>query len=112
MERLSEKHFAFKCPMNWDEMEVSGNARHCCKCRKQVFDLSDCSIDEVIALQRKHGAICGSIKVATVAVSLAAAACGNAPDGPLTSGDQAISRRQSIAGVICPPEMLEKTKQP
>jgi hypothetical protein len=48
MNRLTEKHFAFKCPMNWDEMEVSGIGRHCFKCQKQVLDLTDCSIDEVM----------------------------------------------------------------
>ena len=78
MNKLTEQHFSFKCPMDFEQMEISGNGRHCSKCQKQVFDLTHCSIDEVIDLQRKHGSICGSIKVAqvaAVALSLSAAAC-------------------------------------
>src|SRR6478735_9578743 len=107
MNLLSEKHFSFKCPMNWDEMEVAGNGRHCGKCQKQVFDLTNCSIDEVIALQRKHGPICGSIKVAVAAISLSAAACSHTDSSQdpnitdsLRSGDQAVNRNV-VAGGIC-----------
>jgi hypothetical protein len=115
MNRLTEKHFAFKCPMNWDEMEVSGSGRHCFKCQKQVFDLTNCSIDEVIALQEKHGPICGSIKmaqVAAVAISLSAAACHNTASNRTTGtpGDQAIDRSDVTLGIICPPDQLQKTK--
>ena len=118
MNKLKENHFSFKCPMNWDEMEISGSGRHCGKCRKQVFDLTNCSIDEVIALQKKHGPICGSIKVAQLAavtVSLSAAACqdmgSNRTTGtPRVNGDQAINRNVVTMGIICPPNQLKKTK--
>lgn len=78
MDRLTENHFSFKCPMRWDDMAVSANGRFCEQCRKEVYDLSNCTVDEVIALQKQHGSICGSIRVvraAAVAVSLSAAAC-------------------------------------
>ena len=78
MEKLTEKDFSFICPMVWDEMPESANGRFCAGCRKEVFDLSNCSVGEVRELQRKHGPICGSIKVvraAAVAASLSAAAC-------------------------------------
>lgn len=118
MNRLTEKHFAFKCPMNWNEMEVSGSGRHCGKCRKHVFDLTNCSLDEVIALQRKHGPICGSIRVAqvaAVAVAISAAACQSSQTTSgetypsLESGDQPINR-VSLSGAPRPPEQLEKMK--
>jgi hypothetical protein len=117
MNNLTENHFSFKCPMNWDEMEVSGNGRNCQKCRKQVFDLTNCSIDEVIALQQKHGAICGSIRLAqaaAVALSLSAAACQEAQPGrttgkPVTSG-YGDSKTPVRLGMICPPDELEKMK--
>jgi len=101
--------------MNWDEMEVSGDSRHCLKCNKHVFDLTNCSIDEVIALQRKHGPICGSIKLAAIALSLSTAACQNLKqDGaaapPVGSGDQAVNR-VSLSGTPLSPEMLEKMKK-
>lgn len=115
MNKLTENHFSFKCPMNWDDMEVSGSGRHCCKCRKQVFDLTNCTIDEVIALQRKHGPICGSIKViqtATIAISLSAAACQNVSSPRIV--DKPVDRQgppfDMIAGGICPPEQLENMK--
>ncbi len=114
--------------MNWDEMDVTDNGRFCGKCRKEVLDLTNCSIDEVIALQRKHGPICGSIKVAAVAISLSAAACQNQnqdrttgapmPQGPHNSisggiwpADQLEQKREvRLPGVICTPEQLEKMK--
>lgn len=114
MNKLTENHFSFKCPMNWDEMTVSDNGRYCGKCRKEVFDLTNCSIDEVIALQRKHGSICGSItvmRIAAVSASLSAAACSMGVPYPLEhNGDQPVNRR-SLSGAPCPPEQLEKMKR-
>lgn len=116
MDKLTPAHFSFKCPMDWDEMEVSGSGRHCVKCRKQVHDLTNCTIDEVIELQRKHGAICGSIKVAVAAVSLSAAAChdSNPPRmlGTPMAHPPAQARHQTMMpGKISPPEQLEKMKE-
>ena len=57
---------------------AEGKDDPCAGCRKEVFDFSNCSIGEVRDLQRKHGPICGSIKVvraAAVAASLTAGAC-------------------------------------
>lgn len=84
MIKLTDDHFSFKCPMNWDGMKISDNGRFCDKCRKEVFDLTHCSLDEVSALQRKHGSICGSIRVAAVAISLSAAACQDGTPGRTT----------------------------
>jgi hypothetical protein len=79
MNKLNESHFSFKCPMSFEGMTPSENGRFCDRCRKEVFDLTDCSLEEVDALQKKHGQICGSIRVAQVAavaaLSLSAAAC-------------------------------------
>jgi hypothetical protein len=117
MDKLTENHFSFKCPMNWDEMQVSENGRYCGKCRKEVLDLTGCSIDEVIALQRKHGAICGSIRVAVAAVSLTAAACHSSGHGGRLSGTplapHQMEKKQEVMlpGTLCPPEQLEKMKQ-
>ncbi|MEO6475170.1 hypothetical protein [Luteolibacter sp.] len=116
MDKLTQNHFSFKCPMNWDEMDVSANGRFCGKCRKEVFDLTNCLIDEVIALQRKHGSICGSIRVAAVAVALSAAACQNTTADrttgivpPHATGDQPINR-VALSGTPISPEQLEKMK--
>lgn len=78
MSRLTDKDFSFKCPMSWDAMDDSANGKFCSKCRKEVFDLTHCSVDDVRSLQDKYGAICGSIRLtqaAAVALSLSAAAC-------------------------------------
>jgi hypothetical protein len=93
MDRLTENHFSFKCPMRWEDMAISANGRFCEQCRKEVYDLSNCTVDEVIALQKQHGSICGSIRVvraAAVAVTLSAAAC---EDGS----------KSRTGGVIAPP---------
>lgn len=116
MEKLTPAHFTFRCPMVWDDMPASEHGRFCGKCRKEVHDLSNCSIDEVIALQRKHGPICGSIKVAVAAVSLATAACQSDPPPrmlgtPLAPGKFEKKQEVVMPGVICPPEALEKSKE-
>jgi hypothetical protein len=113
MNKLTKQHFSFKCPMNWDEMEVSGSGRHCGKCQKHVFDLTNCSLDEVISLQKKHGAICGSISAAVVAISLSAAACQPTENKRTTGTPMPLPpkvERTRTAGVICSPEQLEKMK--
>jgi hypothetical protein len=78
MNRINESHFSFKCPMSWNDMEATDLGRFCGKCKKEVFDLTNCSINEIRDLEQKNGPICGTIRmaqVATVAISLAAAAC-------------------------------------
>lgn len=113
MDRLTEDHFSFKCPRNWNDMSVSPNGRYCAHCRKEVFDLTNCSVDEVIALQRKHGSICGSIRVAraaAVAVSLSAAACNDGstsrttgtPLPPPPSHKTDHSSSNEVVGVVAP----------
>jgi hypothetical protein len=105
--------------MNWDAMKVSENGRFCEKCRKEVFDLTNCSFDEVLALQGKHGSICGSIRVAAVAISLSAAACQNGTSSrttgmvPPRTATSSISEKPEengdsvILGKICPPDRSE-----
>jgi len=79
------------------------------ECRKEVYDLTNCPIDEVIALQRKHGSICGSIKVVVAAVSLSAAACQNSNSGEY-GGKLKVDKEggepayQAMAGMICVPQ--------
>ncbi|MEO7101383.1 MAG: hypothetical protein ABI162_18675 [Luteolibacter sp.] len=116
MKKLTENHFSFKCPMDWDGMALSDNGRFCSKCQKEVFDLTNCSIDEVIALQRKHGPICGSIRVmqaATVAISLSAAACQNGTSGP-AMGKMGTSKENCdytvSGGDVLSPDQLERLK--
>jgi len=71
--------------MDFDAMEATESRRYCNKCRKEVFDLTNCSLDEVAALQKKHGTICGSIRVVAVAASLSAAACADKSHVPVSS---------------------------
>ena len=112
MEKLTEKDFSFICPMVWDEMPESANGRFCAGCRKEVFDLSNCSVGEVRELQRKHGPICGSIKVvraAAVAASLSAAACQDGGTARTTGApfQEKPEREVVVPGMICLPEKAE-----
>lgn len=113
MNRLTEHHFSFKCPMSWDDMPSSANGRFCHSCRKEVFDLTDCSLDDVRALQEKHGSICGAIRVvqvAAVAISLSAAACKE--EKPTIAGSGAPpssppTRTEPVAKPDAPPPVKE-----
>jgi hypothetical protein len=115
MDQLTALHFSFKCPMQWEEMAMTERGRFCGKCQKEVFDLTNCSLDEVAALQRTHGPICGSIRVAQVAaaaLSLSAAACHTEPStrkftGPpirIESANPAVTRESIEVGLIAPPQ--------
>lgn len=114
MSEIREGHFTFKCPMDFNAMQPSANGVFCSKCSKEVFDLTDCTIDEVIALQKKHGRICGSIRVfplAAAAVSLSAAAC--CPQVPQVSSHSAKDNNPDYyisGGDVCPPAELLKSK--
>lgn len=123
MNRLTDKNFSFKCPMNWDAMQATDNGRFCGKCQKEVFDLTNCSLDEVRALQQKHGSICGSIRVmsaAAVAISLSTAACqkeNQKPDsvrivGLMQSPSQLVlPPEQRLMGDVCVPPPVEPQKK-
>jgi hypothetical protein len=125
MKRLTEKHFSFRCPMNWDEMEVSAHGRFCNSCRKEVFDLTNCSIEEVRVLQQKHGSICGSIRLMSVAavaaVSFSTAACkkeqvvkGKLDPPPAKPERQSEGEVPILMGEIAPPPepKVEQPKPP
>ena len=103
MNKLNDSHFSFKCPMTWEGMAASANGRYCDRCRKEVFDLTDCSLEEVAALQKKHGSLCGSIRVAqtaaVVALSLSAAAC---QDGKKTDNYYRPSSAKSLGMIYLP----------
>lgn len=122
MSRLTDKDFSFKCPMSWDAMDDSANGKFCSKCRKEVFDLTHCSVDEVRSLQDKYGAICGSIRLtqaAAVALSLSAAACNlqvrttgaPLPISPRSNNTQNTAtgndtnEKPRLMGEICPPSV-------
>ena len=101
MDRINQSHFSFKCPMNLEDMQATAHGRFCGKCKKEVFDLTNCSLDEVRALEQKHGSLCGSIRiaqVATVAISLAAAACQEKSD----------NRRMIVGEISVPPAPHEE----
>lgn len=113
-QNATEKNLSFVCPMNFGEMPESANGRYCGKCSKEVFDLTNCSIDDVIALQKKHGSICGAVRATAVAATAAAAislaACKTSePEGP-SIGTIAIEDHSVLAGMICAPEDLEASK--
>lgn len=95
--------------MNLEDMQATANGRFCGKCNKEVFDLTNCSLDEVRALQEKHGPLCGSIRmaqVATVAIALASAACEKKPDNtPAVTGliEVPPSQHEENAGAAAKP---------
>lgn len=109
MSKLNESHFSFKCPMNWDDMSPSANGRFCGKCSKEVYDLTNCSLDEIRELQTRKGSICGMIRImstATVAAaSLSLAACNeeNSNKGRTVGELPAIEPENlMVLGDVCP----------
>ena len=117
MEKITEQHFSFKCPMDFTAMQPSANGVFCDRCCREVFDLTDCSIDEVKALQRKHGRICGSIRImplAATAVALSAAACSSQePQGNYSVTSDGCHNYSGVSGgEVCTSFEPIKSEQP
>ncbi len=112
---VSEKHLSFACPMQFEEMPSSENGRFCHKCSKEVFDLTDCSLDDVIALQKKHGSICGAVRnTAVIAAAAASLASCKTTEPEIVGPGEGIPTGVEptiIAGGMCPPEELQKAAE-
>lgn len=61
--KFTPRHFAVQCPMDYEAMEPSKNGRFCERCQREVFDLTNKSLREVKLLRKKHGKICGAVRV-------------------------------------------------
>ena len=68
---LIKKDFSFICPLNRDDFEVIEGGHYCDICQEKVFDVTNCSFEEIEQLQKKHGTICVSVKTAIVTAGLA-----------------------------------------
>ena len=97
--QINSSHLSFVCPMKCSDFEQSDGEYFCNKCQKTVFDLTECSLDEVIALQRKKGSICGVVRAigATSLLSLSSCAGTVCPPDQLT--DQAVIGTIPISGI-------------
>lgn len=86
---LKPDHFSYKCPLTISDLETTEDGAHfCAKCSKDIHDLTDCSIDEVIELQRRKGSICGFVRAVSVTSMVGLAACSS-------SGDESASNEDS-----------------
>jgi len=97
---LTKKDFSFLCPLNRDDFEVIEGGHYCDTCQEKVFDVTDCTFEEIEALQTKHGKICVSMKTAivTAGFALGLGACDKKP-APVLMG-------------VMPPFHIEKDKKP
>jgi hypothetical protein len=53
---ITNAQLKFNCPVNWDSMEDTAGGKNCHQCQKKVFDLTNCSQDEMdmILIQNNH----------------------------------------------------------
>ena len=79
---LTKKDFSYLCPLNRDDFEVVEGGHYCESCEQKVFDVSDCSMDEIMALKKKYGKLCVSFKKIVLATTLvwSVAPCDNSHD--------------------------------
>ena len=119
---LTKKNFSYLCPLNRDDFEVVEGGHYCETCSQKVFDVSDCSIEEIMALQKKHSNLCVSFKstilATTLALSMASCENSNLPIDPPLMGEITpfetnitIPPKQMFMGKIaCPPKNEDKEK--
>jgi hypothetical protein len=56
---LNNLRIASPCPAAWDAMQGNGRVRHCDSCSKHVYNVSDLTADEAVALIRENeGHLC------------------------------------------------------
>ena len=72
---LKPEHFSYKCPLQLSDLDKTDGGHFCAKCSKDIYDLSDCSIDEIIELQRRKGSICGFVRAVGLTSMVGLAAC-------------------------------------
>ena len=82
---LRKKDFSYLCPLNRDDFEVVEGGHYCDSCEQKVFDVSDCSLEELMALKKQHSNLCVSFKSTIVATTLAlsVASCDTPIEPPL-----------------------------
>ncbi|MGB0744790.1 MAG: hypothetical protein ACPGSB_09715 [Opitutales bacterium] len=119
--KISSKHLSYKCPLKWSDLAHDGEAHYCNQCEREILDLTDCSIDDVMELQKEKGLICGLVRAAAVSSLVGLSACSTtkqadtppSPErhepapGQIEGGEEF----PMMLGVVCPPEMLEHLKK-
>ena len=68
--------------MKRSDFQQSGNEYFCDTCQKQVFDLTECTLEDVITLQRERGTICGIVRVIGAASLLSFSSCAGTMAAP------------------------------
>ena len=108
---LNSNHLSFRCPLRKEDLHHSDTGYFCQQCSRQILDLSDCSIEDAIKLQKKHGAICGFVAAAGLSATLALSSCATTKKEPSESSTPPVPQEEEmILGFICPPEELEKAE--
>ena len=49
-EPLSSAHLSFQCPMRLEDFSNHGAAYYCGECKREILDLTDCTIEDAIKL--------------------------------------------------------------
>jgi len=106
---LKPEHFSYKCPLQLSDLNKTDDGHFCAKCSKDIYDLSDCSIDEIIELQRRKGSICGFVRAIGVTSMVGLAACSKsgkeAANGAASDTDaKPVIEQPEIMGEICIPD--------
>jgi hypothetical protein len=106
---LQPHHFTFKCPLKLSDLDQSNGGYYCNQCRKDIHDLTDCSLDEIRDLQRRKGAICGFIRVVGVSSMMGLAACSKPGSDGKDPGKEAknskpIEEQPILMGDVCVPK--------
>jgi len=105
---LQPHHFSFRCPLQLSDLDKTEVGYYCSQCRKDIYDLSDCSLDEIRDLQKRKGAICGFVRVVGVSSMMSIAACSKTEHADHTADPETPPIEQRIEmGEICvpPPEL-------
>ena len=85
--KINPDHISYKCTLKWDDLKDSKEGKYCNHCQENVFDLRDCSLEDVIQLQKKKGMVCGLVSTLAISSLLSTNSC-----APLTQ----------TMGTICP----------
>lgn len=62
-EQIKDARMKFKCGENWEQMEVTGDARFCGVCQKKVYDLTDKKMAYFLQImEENNNNVCGRLQ--------------------------------------------------
>lgn len=107
--KLTSEHLSYRCPLKWEDFSHADGEHYCHKCERTILDLTECTIEDAIELQKRNGLICGFVTLAGAAALSGLSSCSPAKEthnSGQSDSQEVVEGSIPVPGYICPPEEL------